>query len=46
MDRYLQGRELINFALNLKSREYPLSLVFNPEDDEITIDMIKNEEGV
>ena len=46
MDRYLQGRELINFTLNLKSREYPLSLIFNPEDDEITIDMIKNEEGV
>lgn len=46
MDRFLQGRELINFAVNLKSREYPLSLVFNPDDEDITIDMIKNEENI
>ena len=46
MNRYLAGRELINFTVNLKSRESPLTLVFNPNDDEITVDMIKNEENV
>ena len=46
MDRYLQGRELINFTIALKSREAPVSLVFNPDDHEITADMIKNEEGI
>ena len=46
MDRYLEGRELINFSIALKNREHPLSLVFNPEDEEITADMIKNEEGI
>lgn len=46
MNRYLAGRELINFTINLKNRETPLMLVFNPNDDEITVDMIKNEEGI
>lgn len=46
MDRYLAGRELINFTIALKSREAPLSLIFNPDDREITADMIKNEEGL
>ena len=46
MNRYLAGRELINFTVNLKSRESPLTLVFNPNDDEITVDMIKNEENL
>jgi hypothetical protein len=46
MDRYLEGRELINFTVALKSREHPLSLVFNPDNEEITADMIKNEEGI
>ena len=46
MDRYLEGRELINFTIALKNRETPLSLVFNPADEEITKDMIKNEEGI
>jgi hypothetical protein len=46
MGRYLEGRELINFTIALKSREHPLSLVFNPDEGEITADMIKNEEGI
>ena len=46
MNRYLAGRELINFTINLKNREAPLMLVFNPNNDEITVDMIKNEEGI
>ena len=46
MDRYLEGRELINFTIELKNREHPLSLIFNPEAEEITADMIKNEEGI
>ena len=46
MDRYLEGRELINFTVALKNREHPLSLVFNPDAEEITFDMIKNEEGI
>lgn len=46
MDRYLQGRELVNFTIALKSRETPVSLVFNPDDLEITADMIKNEDGI
>ena len=46
MDRYLEGRELINFSIALKNCEHPLSLIFNPEDEEITADMIKNEEGI
>ena len=46
MDRYLEGRELINFTINLKSREAPLTLVFNPDDEEITADMIKKEEEI
>lgn len=46
MDRYLEGRELINFTIALKNRETPLSLVFNPSDEEITVDMIMNEEGI
>jgi hypothetical protein len=46
MNRYLEGRELINFTIALKNREDPLSLVFNPENEEITADMIKNEEGI
>ena len=44
MKRYLEGRELVNFTINLKNREAPLTLVFNPNDDMITADMIKNEE--
>ena len=46
MDRYLEGRELINFSIALKNREHPLSLIFNQDDEEITADMIKNEEGI
>ena len=46
MDRYLEGRERINFTIALKNREHPLSLIFNPDDEEITADMIKNEEGI
>ena len=46
MDRYLEGRELVNFTVNLKSREAPLFMVFNPDDEEITAEMIKNEEGI
>jgi hypothetical protein len=46
MNRYLEGRELINFSIELKNREYPLSLIFNPDDQEITAEMIKNEEGI
>jgi len=46
MDRFLEGRELINFTIALKNREHPLSLIFNPEAEEITADMIKNEEGI
>jgi hypothetical protein len=44
MNRYLEGRELINFSVNLKSREKPLMLVFNPEDEEITAETILTEE--
>ena len=44
MNRYLEGRELINFAVNLKSRETPLTLVFNPDNEEITTQNIMNEE--
>ena len=46
MDRFLEGRELINFTIALKNREHPLSLIFNPDAEEITADMIKNEEGI
>ncbi len=46
MDRYLEGRELINFSIALKNREHPLSLIFNPEAEEITSDMINKEEGI
>ena len=46
MSRYLEGRELVNFTVNLKSRETPLFMVFNPDDEEITAEMIKNEEGI
>lgn len=46
MNRYLEGRELINFTIALKSRETPLVLVFNPDDEEITADMIKKEEDI
>ena len=46
MNRYLEGRELINFSIELKNREYPLSLIFNPDDQEITVEIIKNEEGI
>ena len=44
MKRYLEGRELINFAVNLKSRETPLTLVFNPDNVEITAQTIMIEE--
>ena len=44
MKRYLEGRELINFAINLKSRETPLTLVFNPENEEINAKTIMIEE--
>jgi hypothetical protein len=44
MKRYLEGRELINFAINLKSRETPLTLVFNPENEEINAQTIMIEE--
>ena len=44
MDRYLEGRELINFSIALKNREHPLSLIFNPEDEEITAETILTEE--
>lgn len=46
MNRYLEGRELVNFTINLKNRESTLWLVFNPNNDEITADVIKNEEGI
>ena len=46
MDRFLEGRELINFTIALKNREHPLSLIFNPDAEEITADMIKNEVGM
>jgi len=46
MDRFLEGRELVNFTIALKNREHPLSLIFNPDAEEITADMIKNEEGI
>lgn len=46
MKRYLEGRELVNFTVDLKSRESPLFMVFNPDDEEITADMIKNEDGI
>lgn len=45
MNRYLAGRELINFTINLRNRETPLTLVFNPDNDEITAETIKNEES-
>ena len=34
------------YLVNLKSREAPLFMVFNPDDEEITAEMIKNEEGI
>lgn len=46
MNRLLQGRELINFAVNLRNRDTPLMLVFNPNEDEITPETIMNEEGI
>ncbi len=46
MKRYLEGRELVNFTVDLKSRESPLFMIFNPDDEEITADMIKNEDGI
>jgi hypothetical protein len=46
MKRYLEGRELVNFTVDLKSRENPLFMIFNPDDEEITADMIKNEDGI
>ena len=45
-DRFLEGRELVNFCVALKSREDPLSLVFDP-NEEITIEnILENEETV
>ena len=44
MDRYLEGRELINFCTALKSREDSLSLIFDP-DNEITVEQIAKENG-
>ena len=46
MKRYLEGRDLVNFTVDLKSRESPLFMIFNPDDEEITADMIKNEDGI
>jgi hypothetical protein len=42
-DRYLEGRELVNFCVALKSREDALTLVFDP-NEEITVSDISNEE--
>ncbi len=42
-DRYLEGRELVNFCVALKSREDSLILVFDP-NEEITVENIVNEE--
>jgi len=43
-DRYLEGRELVNFCTALKAREDCLSLVFDP-DSEITAEQIAKENG-
>jgi hypothetical protein len=43
-ERYLEGRELINFCTSLKSREDSLSLIFDP-DNEITVEQIAKENG-
>ena len=43
-ERYLEGRELVNFCTALKAREDSLSLVFDP-DNEITAEHIANENG-
>jgi hypothetical protein len=43
-DRYLEGRELVNFCTALKSREDSLSLIFDP-DNEITVEQIAKENG-
>ena len=43
-ERYLEGRELINFCTALKSREDSLSLIFDP-DNEITVEQIAKENG-
>jgi hypothetical protein len=43
-DRYLEGRELVNFCTALKAREDSLSLVFDP-DSEITAEQIAKENG-
>ena len=43
-DRYLEGRELVNFCTALKAREDSLSLVFDP-DSKITAEQISKENG-
>lgn len=43
-DRFLEGRELVNFCTALKAREDSLSLVFDP-DNEITAEQIAKENG-
>jgi len=43
-DRYLEGRELVNFCTALKAREDSLALVFDP-DSEITAEQIAKENG-
>jgi hypothetical protein len=43
-ERYLEGRELVNFCVALKSREDALTLVFDP-NEEITVSDISNEEA-
>lgn len=44
VERYLEGRELVNFCTALKAREDSLSLVFDP-DNEITAEHIIKENG-
>ena len=43
-ERYLEGRELVNFCTALKAREDSLSLEFDP-DNEITAEHIAKENG-
>ena len=43
-ERYLEGRELVNFCVAFKSRDDALTLVFDP-NEEITASDISNEEA-
>ena len=42
----LGSKEFIDFSIELKNRDKPIFIMCDPNSDEITADMIKNEEGI